>query len=70
MLVAAGIVGALAFGGQTAFAEEGTNVSQDAVKTGTPVAKLYAMARDLVDYGRQNNDAGSRIEFHGCISSF
>jgi hypothetical protein len=61
ILAAMGVVGALAFGGQAAFAEEGTNVSQDAVKTGTPVAKLYAMARDLVDYGRQNNDALSLI---------
>jgi len=57
MVLAVGVTGALAFGGQSAaFAAEGTNVSQDATKTGEAVAKLYAMARELVDYGRKNND--------------
>jgi hypothetical protein len=62
IVAAAGIAGAVVLGAAPlAFAEEGTNVSQDEVKTGTPVAKLLAMARDLVDYGRQNNDALSLI---------
>ncbi len=62
MVAAAAIAGAVMMGaGAAAFAEEGTNVSQDETKSGTPVAKLLAMARDLVDYGRQNNDALSLI---------
>lgn len=53
-----GLAGALAAGGAFAtFAEEGTNVSQDETKTGEAVAKTYAMARDLIEYGRKNNDA-------------
>nr|HMN87418.1 hypothetical protein [Bauldia sp.] len=58
MMAVIGVAGALAAAGQTAaFAEEGTNVSQEETKSGDSVAKMYAMARDLVEYGRKNNDA-------------
>ena len=63
IFAAAGLAGMLAVGGQTAvFAQEkGTNVSADAPTAADPVAKLYAMARDLVEYGRKNNDPLSLI---------
>ena len=62
IFAAAGLAGALAVSGQiAALAEEGTNVSQDEAQSGEPVAKLYAMARDLVEYGRKNNDPLSLI---------
>jgi hypothetical protein len=63
IIVAAGLAGMLAVGGQTAvFAQEkDTNVSADAPTAADPVAKLYAMARDLVEYGRKNNDPLSLI---------
>ena len=59
----AGLASVLALGGQAAALaqEEGTNVSQEETQTAEPVAKLYAMARDLVEYGRENNDPLSLI---------
>jgi hypothetical protein len=61
-LAAAGLAGVMALGGQgVAFAEQGTNVSDQEAKSGDPVAKLYALSRDLVDYGRKNNDALAMI---------
>jgi orotate phosphoribosyltransferase len=33
-------------------------------------AAAVLIAFDRQERGRENNDAGSRIEFHGCISSF
>lgn len=63
IFAAAGLAGMLAAGGQMAvFAQEkGGNVSTDAPTAADPVAKLYAMARDLVEYGRKNNDPLSLI---------
>jgi hypothetical protein len=63
VVAAAGIVAALAVGGSSvALAQEtGTNVSADEAKSGDAVAKLYAMSRDLVEYGRKNKVALSLI---------
>lgn len=64
ILAAAGLAGVVAMGGQMAAVaqEQGSNLSQDAAKADEPAtAKLYAMARDLVEYGRQNNDPLSLI---------
>jgi hypothetical protein len=58
MIAAAGLAAAFAAGiAVPGIAQEGTNVSQDAAKSGDATAKMYAMARDLVEYGRKNNDA-------------
>jgi hypothetical protein len=63
IFAAAGLAGVLAVGGQMAVVaqEKGNNVSADAPTAADPVAKLYAMARDLVEYGRKNNDPLSLI---------
>ncbi len=65
IFAAAGLAGVLALGGQlAAIAQDktGDNISQESAKADEPAtAKLYAMARDLVDYGRANNDPLSLI---------
>jgi hypothetical protein len=62
LVAAAGVAAVLAVGGQGfANAETGTNVSTDETKTGEATAKLYALSRDLVEYGRKNKDALSLI---------
>ncbi len=64
ILAAAGLAGVLALGGQLAAVaqDKGDNISQEAAKPDEPAtAKLYAMARDLVEYGRKNNDPLSLI---------
>ena len=64
IVAAAGLVGVMAIGGHMAAIaqEQGTNVSEEAAKADEPAtAKLYAMARDLVEYGRKNNDPLSLI---------
>lgn len=62
LAAAAGVAALLAVGGQSlVHAETGTNVSADETKTGEATAKLYALSRDLVEYGRKNKDALSLI---------
>jgi hypothetical protein len=62
VVAAAGVAAFLAVGGQgIVFAETGTNVSTDETKSGDATAKLYALSRDLVEYGRKNKDALSLI---------
>ena len=64
IFAAAGLAAVMAIGvPMSAMAQEqGSNLSQEAAKSDKPAtAKLYAMARDLVDYGRTNNDPLSLI---------
>lgn len=57
VIAAVGAAGFLAGASMAAHAAEGTNVSTEETKTGEAVAKQLAMSRDLVEYGRKNNDA-------------
>lgn len=65
IVAAAGLAGVMMLGGHMgAIAQEktGNNISEEAAKLdGETATKLYAMARDLVDYGRKNNDPLSLI---------
>ena len=62
VVAAVAIAASFATGGQgIVLAETGTNVSMDETKTGDATAKLYALSRDLVEYGRKNKDALSLI---------